>query len=610
MAKKVLDEKPKEKATKVAKDIAPSKEEAEIALEEVAKEEKISEDSIKPKSNRKKIICGIVACVVVAVIACVCFFGYRILFGSNPVKISSDAIRELKDIFADAKDETSEVAKIIEGKDPYEISSKMNINLPQGMGKFALNLLMQADSQNNKARFDLSAKEDKNEILNLNAALDDTKLYFKLADTMKNYYFVDIAKVADEFKSKVKEATNKVDPELVKSIMNYDYTKLIDYLADAVDDNLSKNDFKKSKETITINDKDVKATKYTTKINEEKALAILKGFANKAIDDKDIIKMISKATDTKESEVKDKLKEAIKNIKASGRDEYINYSVYVSSLGSTLGYGFEVEDKKSDATMGIIIGTKNDVTTIEIRSGQYSGYVNINTKDDDNIKITLNILGMITGEMNIKSDFDTVKKNQEYKETTDVDFSLSAMGQNVKASLSSESTIKKINKVEIPNVAGAINLEKMTSEEEYRFMNEVKKSSFYKLIENLSAASPIGGGAIENEFKAENDPKKSAFVDTALNVAKAAETKYIAESNINGKNESVCYTISDLKDYATLNGYEGKVEIDKYDNDTIKKVYLSDGKYMILGNDSSYLNEYSVFDYSTTLWDSSYSTCK
>lgn len=478
MAKKVLDEMPKEETKAKAKKVAPSKEEAEKALEEVEKEEKFIEEG--KKCNKKKFIMPAIIVLIVAIVGCVCFFGYRMIFGNNPVNITTKAIRGLKDKIKDATDDTDGVSKIISGNDPFELTTNLTVSLPQGMGKYNLDLLLQADGKNEEGKFNIIAKQNKKDILNLNAALSNSKLYFKLADTMKNYYYYDITKIVEQFTKEMSEVQSKINPEILTQISNYDFTKLIDYVADSIDENLTKDDFEKSKEEITVKGKDVNATKYTAKIDEKLAIKIAKSFAKKVQNDKDLIKLAATITGAKESEIKDAIKQIIDKEPENLSKDYVLYSVYVSSLGSTLGYGFEIEDKGR-----VIITEKDDVTTINVYVGQYNGSIEINEKDDDHVVITASVMGMINAEINIKSDTDTVKKNRDYKEKLDVKFTVSAMGQSMEASLNAESRIKKIDKVDLSEVKDAINVEKMTSDEASKFQREVEKSSFYTLVMGL-----------------------------------------------------------------------------------------------------------------------------
>ena len=474
MAKKVLDEMPKEDTTK----------EAEKALEAVEKEEK--EAKVCKKCNVKKIIIPIVIVLVAAIVGFGCYLGYRMIFGDDPVKITSKAIRGLKDKVKDVKDDSDGMDKILEGEDPYEMNTKVTLTLPEGMGKYNLNALIQADGKNDKAKVEVDAKQNGKSILGLNALLNDNKLYFKLPDTMSNYYYFDLANVIKEYTDGVQTGQSNIDPELLELISKYDLTKLIDYLADSIDSVFTKDDFDKEKSTITIKDKEVKATKYTAKLTQEKAIKVAKAFAKKAKNDKDLIKIIAGVTGEKEATIKKHIDEIIDTEPENLTDDYVLYSVYVSSLGKTLGYGFEIKD------MGYVtIGQKGDVTTIYVKAGEYFGSLDIDEKSDDHVVISGNLMGMITAEIDIKSDLDTIKKNKEYKQTLDIKFSVSALGQNIKASLNAITTVKKISKVDIADVKNAINLEKMTYTQEYQFQKEVEKSSLYKLLEGVFASKQV-----------------------------------------------------------------------------------------------------------------------
>lgn len=487
MAKKVLDEKPKDttetKAKKTASKAEAKKETVEVALEEVEKEEKAEKEIIEEgckKCGAKKFIFPTVIVLVVAAIGCLCFFGYKMIFGSNPVSITTKAIRGLKDTIEDAKDDSDGLSKILSGDDAFEVTSNIDVTLPENMGKYSLDMLLQADSKNESGKFDLIAKQNKKEIINLNTILNDSKLYFKLADTMKNYYFINIKDAVKDLESSISEIESEIDPELLNLLSKYDFTKLIDYTADAVDDALDKDDFKKTKEEITVNGKDVKATKYTAKIDEKVAVKVAKGLLKKVKKDKDLVSIVAKATGLKESEVTKQIDELLESEPSEYSDEYVLYSVYVSSLGNTLGYGFEIENVGK-----VIITEKGDVTTISISAGEFYGSIEVEEKSDDHIIISGNLMGLITAELDIKSDTDTIKKNKEYKETLDLDLTISAMGQNISAKVSSVTKIKKISKVDTDKVTDAINIENMTQTDMEKFYKELQKSSLFPVLESI-----------------------------------------------------------------------------------------------------------------------------
>ena len=440
-------------------------EEIEPVVEEVASETK------KPKKGKKTALIVIVTFLIVALLAVGGFFAYRIFMSKDPVKVTSKAIRGLKDGIADVKGENSELAKILDGDDAFEIKSNIKLDLPDNIGEdYLVNFLAQADTEGQEIKFDLKAKEGYKTILDLSALVDAAKVYFKFNDTMSNYYY-----------TKLEDTISSIDIEELPVIPDYDFENIIDYLADAIDGTLSAKDFEKEKDEITINNKDVKVTKYTAEINEVKLKKIVDKFLDKVLDDKKLLNVISEMTDEDVSDIKEAIKE-IKNTKASELGEInFDYSVYVTSSGEAVGYGFSVEGAD------IIIASKDDVLSLQVVAQGMRAALEFVKESDNHYVVTLDAMGMITGKLDIKTDLETVKKNEEYKHTLDANLTLSIYGQkDTKGSLKAETTIKKIDKVDTTAKLGAKSIDDLSDAEAYQFMKEVETSSSYKLIESLA----------------------------------------------------------------------------------------------------------------------------
>lgn len=455
---------------------------AEQKVEEVVsevKEEKVVSETAKSKKNSKTALKVIIITLVVALVAVGGFFAYRMFMSKNPVKVTSNAIRGLKDSLADAKDENSEIAKLLESDDAFEIKSKIKLDLPDSIGDdYLVNFLAQADKEDETFKFDIKAKEGSSTILDISALIDAAKVYFKLNDTMDNYYYTKIEETVDSF-----------DIEKLPEIPDYDFENIIDYLADAIDGTLSKKDFDKEKDEITIKDKDYKVTKYTAELDEVKLKEIVDKFLDKVLKDKKLIKVIAEMTDADESDIKDAIKE-IKEVDADDLGEIsLDYSVYVTSSGEAIGYGFGFEGVE------VIIANYKGVLSFQIVAQGMRAAIEAEKKSDNHYVITLDAMGMITGKLDIKTDFETVEKNEEYKYTLDANLSLSIYGQKeTKGSLKAETTFKKIDKVDTSAKLGAKSVDSLSDIEQYQFAREVQTSSSYKLIygliESLEAVTP------------------------------------------------------------------------------------------------------------------------
>lgn len=433
-------------------------------------EPKVEEKTTSAKKSKKNIaIKASIITLIVAAVAVGGFFAYRIFLSKDPVKVTSKAIRGLKDGIADVKKDNSEIANILEGDDAFEIKSNIKLDMPKELGSdYLIKFLAQADTEGQEVKFDIQAKEDNKTIIDMKALVDAAKVYFKF-DGMSNYYY-----------TKLEEATSSIDLEELPVLPEYDYENIIDYLADAVDGALSSKDFDKEKDELTIGEKDVKVTKYTAEIDEVKLKAIADKFFDKVLSDKKLLDVIAKLTDEDVDDIKEGIKE-FKKLKASDLGEVnFDYSVYVTSSGDVVGYGFGYEGVE------IVIADYKDVLSIQLLAQGMRASLELEKKSDEHYVVTLNAMGMITGKLDIKTKLDTVKKNEEYNYTLDADLELNIQGQDpIKGSLEVDTTIKKIDKVDTSAKLGAKNIEELTAAEEAELESELSRSNTYKFISGL-----------------------------------------------------------------------------------------------------------------------------
>lgn len=445
-----------------------------MAKEEIA--ENVSEEiTTQNKSKKKKVIIAVVVVLVAALLGVGGYFGYKMFVGHNPAKVTTNAIRNLKDKIEDVKDESDGLENVLSG-DAFEVDGKLSVSLP-GAGEYTANFDVQADLKNQIALVDGKAAAGKTEIIDGSAYLEGTKLYFKLNDTMKKYYSIDISKYLEELKEEL-----TVSAEGAKNVnTDYDVNKLINYIADAVENNLSKKDFDDSKEKITINGKEISATKYTAKISQTKAKAIADEFLKSVKGDKELLELVvSSSEDFKDV---DELKEYIdKFIEEEVKDDgsYLEYSVYVKTSGDVVGYEFSL-DKDS-----ILIGTNDDVVEVTLVTGGEKMFFAVDTSKDDTVKISIDAAG-VQGSLTITNKLETVKKNKSYKYSLTIDGKLKMNGAELSANLSFKGNVKAIDKVEKIDTKSAISFEKMNDEEQATFFSELMGSSFYSFASKLSA---------------------------------------------------------------------------------------------------------------------------
>ena len=438
------------------------------------------------KKCNKGLVISIIAVVAVLLIGAACFFGYKYFKGKDPVKLTSDSIRGLSGKIEDVKDNDSEIAKMVEKGGAFETTAKVTAKV-QGETMLSLDVKSLSDTKKEYSKVDINGKAMGAAFADLSVVLNKNKAYAKLNDTMNKYYSLDLTEMLDEI---AKNSTKETKIDL-------DYEKLIEYLADALDNSFSKKDFDSEKTEIAIGDKDVKVTKYTTEVDNIKAKKIADEFLKKVVKDEKLLKQISALSDTSVKELKEGINEFI-DTKAEKAEGTFNYSIYVTTFGKVVGYGIEAEG------VNIVIGFKGDVATITVESQGVTASITFEEISDDHFQIRVNAMGVVNAKLDIKSEEKTIKKGKEYQEKVTISFTLDAMGEKMDASLEAVSNIKKVDSVKVDEseLTGAIDVASMTSSQTITLQSEIDRSSlgrFYKSLTGERLSSIFDSNAIETK---------------------------------------------------------------------------------------------------------------
>ena len=444
--------------------------------------------SAPKKSNKKKFLYIGVGAIVAAIVGVGVFFGIRMLKSNNPVKVTSDAIRGLKKSINAAKEENPGYVDLLTGNNPVEVDTKINVELPNNMGKYEAKILAQLDLKEEKAKLDITAKDKTSTLASLIAIIEDNTLFFKLPDTMSNFYKMDATEMLNEFKEGIAE----IDTSSLTQFADYDFTKIIDYLADAIDDTFSKSDFDKTSDEITVNGKDIKVNKYTTNLSEKDIMKVVENFIEQVKKDEDFLKIIAESEDMTVKEVKEEINEFIEELKDTdfSTETIAKYSVYVSKSGKVIGYGADI-----DKNTGIMFASYNDAYQLTIKAEGMSYVFKIVKEDEGHYVATID-LGMVKATIDVSDKVETIKKNEEYKETFKIALNANINGQKLDGKVEAISTVRKISSVDkAPSTA--IDVEKMTYDEAYKFQSELERSSLYKSLMKLSSMF----GALEETYE-------------------------------------------------------------------------------------------------------------
>lgn len=430
------------------------------------------------KNNKKNIVTIAIIAAVVLVVGVIGFFGYRMLSGKNPVKATSNAIRGLNDKIDDAANTNKGISKIMEGDKPYELNTKFTLELPEEIGgTYNLDVLAQIDNDEQIMNISIDAKEKAKALASLEALMLKDKFYFRTPDTMSKFYFASLKDMGiEDLYKELASVESNMD-------LDYDFENIIEYLADALDKGLDKKDFDKEKAELKIGEDTKKVTKYTIDVTQKEVLAVASAFADKVLNDEDLLKLVAKLSDTDEKQIKLML-EQIKTVKAEDdKTKMFTYSVYVTGMGTAVGYEFEI-----DANNKIIIKGENDLTQLELVLDKMPITIDFEKINDNKSEIRINLSG-IAVKLEINSEVKTVKRNKEYDEKVELVLTATVGAESIKASLKADSNIKVIDSIDKSATKDAIDVSKMAEAEQSIFMNEFENSGFGSLVKMLSESS-------------------------------------------------------------------------------------------------------------------------
>lgn len=206
------------------------------------------------------------------------------------------------------------------------ISFKADPMLELGFENMNINLLYNDDFKNKKSNTNLQFLLDQNE-LDIDSFLANDKFYLNIKDIFDKYYYMDM-----EYTSLIHDA-NKADSE-----------KFIDIVFDAFKKEVNDQEFKKSKETISLGDKTKKTTKISYTVTYKKLYQVGINILNAIKEDKELMALMSNGQS--EKEVKEQIDQLI-SIMESGKKEketvLFDYNVYYYGFNNIVMEEFDLE---------------------------------------------------------------------------------------------------------------------------------------------------------------------------------------------------------------------------------------------------------------------------
>ena len=187
----------------------------------------------------------------------------------------------------------------------------------------------------------------------------------------------------------------------------------------AMDKSLKEEYFKKSKETIIVNNKGKDVTSHKLVIDSKNRKAVVTDYTNALVSDEEFINYIATVSKRTSAEVKKELIDSLKSVDETTNNSIVEISIYTSGLKNDFE-GFSINLKSSN---------EYSISVLKIDSENYDLIVNYNGVS-------------FTGKINY------VEKNKERKANIKLNFGTTDVELNINIIELDDNTVKKINKTE------------------------------------------------------------------------------------------------------------------------------------------------------------------
>ncbi|MBR1413195.1 MAG: hypothetical protein IJ574_00800 [Bacilli bacterium] len=445
-------------------------------------------------SNKTKYI-GIGTLILALVLALI---SAKLISFTAPVKIITNKIEDFSNelnlnntkenvfgifnnMFANVK-YSEELMEMVNNSENIESTSNLSIKMPSvlknqvGFENFNVDVNLKKSSDNLEAKID--ALLDNKNLVNLETILKDNTLYYKLLKNSEKYYSYNLNNFQENMNNE-----------------NINVQIFIDLFNETIKENIMDSDFKKSSEKIKVDNEEIKTTKYSLEINKKLNERFMKAFLTKIKDNKTAIESLTNISGLEEKDLKESINNSIKEYKYEGESLYLDLYIKSSEL-KRLDFGSKKEkittiygaSKVYD--LSSILNIKEakiivDDKQLEVKLNDKDVNMSLTIKGEDKKEFTASIKASgVEFSINGTYCIEEVKKDEEYKNITNMNVKYKYDGVSIEIPVKINGTTKKVDKLEIPNVKKAINIETMTEKQMSEFQNEIQKMPIFDLIKS------------------------------------------------------------------------------------------------------------------------------
>ena len=381
----------------------------------------------------------IVIAILLLLLSGVSFFCYY-KFYNNPKVVIGNILNNSKKLFK-TPDKIYDISKI---NGSIDMDLKLENQELQKIGKVINDIKLQYNlSVNNNDKygiFEIYSKYQDKELLNVQVALDDKNniLYLYLEDLFDKYLKMDInVEISDNIN------TEKINDDVIVSS-----------IANALDEALTEDDFKREKDEVIINNIANKVYRNSLVIDNNNYKRIMTTFIEKLINNEEFIKEMDKINTNEDT--KEKLQDILEEINNQNFDIVLELNFYTATnLKQELVMCELVYFENS-------INNTNSVTFVPMSENEF-------------------IISFIEGEEEIATL--SLKRNSN----NNILVSLEANSDGNIIKFNFNASYEKLDKLDKLDTSKNINIEDLTNEDQSKITdNLMKNEALIKLINDIS----------------------------------------------------------------------------------------------------------------------------
>jgi len=479
----------------------------------------INEGSTNKKRKVKK---GPVIFGLIIVILLVLFGIYKFILNSPKnvfLSVINSQFSELSKSYNTMIESTNGVFKkdsIVESSSILDFDIKVMDNLLseeenkiiEELNKLNLIVDTQYDIKNKLLYYGMDLTHNQSSMLNFDVYGMPNSLYVELKNIFDKYIEVPF----EEYELLFEDQTDNV--EALEYIINFTKNSVLN--------NLNKNDFKETKEKITIDSEEINTKKITYTLTEQKLITLLNNVLKDMKEDSKFIENLVSITGETKENIKDTLESLIDENQTSDSEDTLEFSVYTKGLLNEL---VQISIKDGESTVEMRYTCNNGKKEISLLSLNNVILSLVNEKEKENnyrtvlTASTLKLVVLSTNEnenwtheyvfteneseLEISGTLSSTleESNEVYNNKIVLDVTM-AIGE-VKDIFNIEMTIdnvsKQIEKITIPEISNSILYDDIT-EEQYNTIstNLLKNETLVNFITKIS--SYLYTTDLENEY--------------------------------------------------------------------------------------------------------------